>query len=90
MIPCFIKLFTSRFIVKLSKLPIVDTTIPGLFTFHLFFSNLNTNSCGVSSDSRMYLKIKASIFLNSRIDYVFRLYELEIKNHVQKVNKLKQ
>ena len=61
MIPCFIKLFTSRFMVKLSKLPIVDTTMPGLFTFHFFLSSLNTSFCGVSSDNRMYLKISSSI-----------------------------
>ena len=61
MIPCFIKLFISRLIVKLSKLPIVDTTMPGLLTFHLFLSNLKTSSCGVSSDSRMYLRIDVRI-----------------------------
>ena len=55
MIPCLIKLFTSRLMLKLSKLPIVETTMPGLLTLHLFLRSLKTSVCGVSSDSRIYL-----------------------------------
>ena len=54
--PCLMSILSSLVSVKLLREPMVDTTIPGRFSFHLSIMREKRASLFVWSDTRMYLE----------------------------------